>query len=301
MEISREAGNIYVHIFAVSCLGGVMVMQGRLSEALEICQKGLSLAQEHGLTQTASVGSLHGTLGWIYGEWYEFDRAIAHLNKGIELSIQSRDPIFLTSSRLILMKTYIHSRDYVAAEGVLKELNESAREATLPIWTINTVSAYNVLYKLAKGNLKAAVQWIKERGLNPDDKLDNRRQPEYLALAEILISQNRLNEADSFLQRLIENARAGDSIYIMIQMQLLRALVLQLKGDTTAALIEMELALALAEPGGFITIFVSRGKPVIDLLEIIIQRKKRAQTDTEAHFSLSYLRRILSVFRADSP
>jgi LuxR family maltose regulon positive regulatory protein len=301
VAISQTAGNIYVNIFATACLGGVMGMQGQLNEALEICQRGLSLAQEHGLAQTGNVGALHGTLGWIYGEWYEFDRAIAHFNKGIELSTQSRDPVFLTSSRWNLMKTHIHRGDYVAAKSVLKKLNEGVREAVLPIWMVNTVSAFNVMFELTQGNLKGAVRWTKERGLSPDDKLDNRRQIEYLALAEILIAQNRLNEADSFLQCLIKNARAGNSIYIVIQMQLLRALILQLKGDTTAAHFEMELALALAEPGGFITIFVSRGKPVIDSLEKIIHNKKRAQTDTEAHFSLSYLRRILSVNRAHSP
>jgi LuxR family maltose regulon positive regulatory protein len=301
MEISREAGNIYVHIFALACLGGVVGMRGQLSDAFEICQEGLSLAQEHGLIQTSSAGSLHGTLGWIYSEWHEFDRAIAHLNKGIELSIQNRDPFFLTSSRWNLMKTLIHRGDYVTAEGLLKELNAGAREVPLPAWMANTVSAFNALYELARGNMEAAARWIKQRGLRVDDKLDNRRQIEHLVLAEILIAQNRLDEADSFLQRLIEDTRAGDKIYIMIQMQLLRALVLNLKGDTTAALIEMEQALTLAEHGGFITIFASRGKPVADLLEIIVRRKKRDQISTEAHFSLSYLRRILSALRAASP
>jgi len=300
MEISREAGNIYVHIFAGSCLGGVMGVQGQLRQAHDICQKSLKLAGEHGLSQTGNVGSLYGTLGWIFGEWYELDQAVDHLSKGIELSIQGRDPVILASSRWNLMKTHICRGDYVAADRVRKDLNEGIRETALPIWMENTVSAFTVMHELMKGNIKEAVQWVKERGLNSDDKLDNRRQIEYLALAEILIAQNRLDEADSFLQRLIENARAGDIIYMMIQMLVLRALVLQQKGDTAAALIEMELALSLAEPGGFITIFVSRGKPVIDFLEQIILKKKKTHTDTEADFSLLYVRRILSAWRAGS-
>ena len=35
---------------------------------------------------------------------------------------------------------------------------------------------------------------------------------EYIALAHILIAQNKLDEADRLLQRLIENAKAGDRV-----------------------------------------------------------------------------------------
>jgi LuxR family maltose regulon positive regulatory protein len=48
-------------------------------------------------------------------------------------------------------------------------------------------------------------------------------------------------------------------------------------------------------------IFVSKGKPVAELLEEIIEVKKRDQDDTKAGFSLSYVKKILSVFKATTP
>jgi LuxR family maltose regulon positive regulatory protein len=76
---------------------------------------------------------------------------------------------------------------------------------------------------------------------------------------------------------------------------------LHAKQDTAAALSELKLALSLAEPGSPLMIFVSKGRPVAGLLEEIIAVKKGDQDDTKAGFSLSYAKKILSVFKAGTP
>jgi len=48
-------------------------------------------------------------------------------------------------------------------------------------------------------------------------------------------------------------------------------------------------------------IFVSKGKPVADLLDEIIEVKKSDHDDAEAGFSLSYAKKILSVFKTVAP
>ena len=127
------------------------------------------------------------------------------------------------------------------------------------------------------------------------------RELEYLALAHILIVQKQFDDADRLLERLIENAKAGDRVYLVIEIQLWRVLVFKAKGDTAAALGELKLALSLAEPGGLMMIFVSKGKPVADLLDEIIEVKKSDHDDAEAGFSLSYVKKLLSVFKAVTP
>ena len=163
------------------------------------------------------------------------------------------------------------------------------------------IAAINVYSWLANGNLNAATQWAKEKGLSVDNKLTNLREPEHIALVHILIAQEQLDDADRLLQRLIENAKAGDRVYMMIEMRLMRALIFKAKQDTAAALAELRLALSLAEPGGLIMILVSKGKPVAELLEEIVAVKKRDHDAAKAGFSLSYARKILSVFKAGPP
>ena len=262
MKISKAAGNIYYHIFAGSCLGSIIFKRGKLKEAKDISRQLLSLAIENGIEQTGIVGSLYANLGMIFCEWNDLDEGIRLLNKGIELSELGRDPVILASCQVGLLRALMYRMDFAGAFQLMENINERTGHFTLPAWITNTISALNVFFWLGSGKLNAALQWAQERGLSIDDNLDGSHELEYIALAHILITQNKLDEADRLLQRLIENAKAGDRVYMMIEMRLMRALIFKAKKDTAAALAELKLALSLAEPGGLLMIFVSKGKPV---------------------------------------
>ena len=299
MKISKAAGNIFYNIFAGIGLGAVMQLRCQFKEAKDICQQSLSLANENGLSQTELAGSLYANLGMIFCEWNDFNEGIRLINKGIELNKLGREPVSLASCRINLLRALLYRMDLDGALDLLEKLNQSTCDYMLPTWITNTISAFNVyIFWLATGNLNAAVQWVKERGLSIDDKIDNLRELEYLALAHILIAQKQLDDADRLSQRLIENAKAGDRVFVMIEMRLCRALLFKTKEDTAAALKELKLALSLAEPGGLISIFVSKGKPVADLLQEIAAVKKDDHDDTKAGFSLTYLKKIVLAFKA---
>ena len=300
-KISKAAGNLYYNIFAGSCLGAVMLMQAKLKEAKALSEKVLNLAIENGIEQTGIVGSLYGNVGMILCEWNDLDEGIRLIKKGIELSELGRDPVILASCQVSLLKAYMYRMDFSGAFKLMERINECAGNFMLPPWITNTISALNVYTWLATGNLNAAVQWVKERKLSIDDKIDNLRELEYLALAHILIVQKQLDDADRLLQRLIENAKVGDRRYLIIEMQLWRVMVFKAKGDTATALGELKKALSLAEPGGLLMIFISKGKPVAELLEAIIEVKKHDHDDINAGFSLSYAKKMLSVFKAGTP
>jgi LuxR family maltose regulon positive regulatory protein len=137
--------------------------------------------------------------------------------------------------------------------------------------------------------------------LSVDDELDSQHEVEYIALAHLLIAQNKLDEADQLLQRLIKNATVGDRVYMLTEMRLWRVLIFTLKADKAAALSELKLALALPEPGGFMMIFVSKGNHVAELLEEILAVKKRDHDASEAGFSLAYAQKIRSTFKTVTP
>jgi LuxR family maltose regulon positive regulatory protein len=301
MKISKAAGNVYYHIFAGSCLGNVMMKRGKLKEAKDFSRQLLSLAIENGIEQTGIVGSLYGNLGLIFCEWNDLDEGIRLINKGIELSELGRDPVIVAICQASLMRAFMYRMDFAGALKLMENINERAGNFVLPPWVRNAISAFNVFFWLGSGNLNAALQWAQELGLSIDNKLDGLHEVEYIALAHILIAQNKLDDADRLLQRLIENAKAGDRVYIMIEMRLIRTLIFKLKADTAAALAELKKALSLAEPGGYVMIFVSKGKPVAELLEEIVAVKKRDHDAAEAGFSLSYAQKILSVFKAGPP
>jgi LuxR family maltose regulon positive regulatory protein len=301
MQISKAAGNVYYHIFSGSCLGSILSKRGRLKEAKDISRNMLRLAVENGIEQTGIVGSLYGNLGMISCEWNDMDEGIRLLNKGIELSELGRDPVILATCQVGLLRALMYRMDFAGAFKLMEDINERAGNFTLPPWITNAISALNVFFWLGSGNLNAALQWIQERGLGIDDEPDGARELEYIALAHILVTQHKLDEADRLLLRLIDDARAGDRVYMMVEMRLMRVMIFKARQQTTAAVAELKLALSLAETGGLTMIFVSKGKPVAELLENILAVKKRDHNDATAGFSLSYAKKLLSIFRATTP
>jgi LuxR family maltose regulon positive regulatory protein len=301
MKMSKAAGNVYYHVFAGSCLGSVMLRRGKFKEAKDFNRQLLSLAIENGIEQTGIVGSVYANLGTIFCEWNDIDEGIGLLSKGIELSELGCDPVILASCQIGLLRAFMYRMDIAGALKLMENINERAGNFVLPPWITNTISALNVFFWLGSGNLNAALKWAEKRGLRIDDTPDGSHEVEYIALAHILIAQNKLDEAKRLLQRLIENAKIGDRVYMMIEMRLMRTLIFKAQQDTAAALAELKLALSLAEPGGLIMILVSKGKPVAELLEEIVAVKTRDHDAAKAGFSLFYAKKLLSVFKAATP
>jgi LuxR family maltose regulon positive regulatory protein len=300
-KICDAAGNIYYNIFTGNCLAAAMLWRCRLDEAEDMCRKSLNLANENGIHQTGTVGSLYSTLGTALCERNEFDEGIRLINKGIELCQQGRDPVNLAACRMGLWRALMLRADIAGVLSVMQDLNEQTSTIRLPHWITNSISALNAIIWLGSGDLQAAIKWAQDRGLSIDGKLGNLHELENFALAHILIAQNRLDDADQLLQRMIEDAKAGDRVIMMIDMRLQRVLIFKRKDDTAAALDELKLALSLAQTGGPTSIFVSKGKPMAELLEEFIEVNIRDQDDTKADYTLSFAKKLLSLIKSARP
>ena len=63
------------------------------------------------------------------------------------------------------------------------------------------------------------------------------------------------------LERLLQAAEAGERTGSVIEILVLQALAHQMQGDIPAALVPLERALTLAEPEGYVRMFVDEGAP----------------------------------------
>lgn len=115
--------------------------------------------------------------------------------------------------------------------------------------------------ELALGKLGAAIYWAETSGLSiQDTDLSYLREKAYLALARVRIAEARDDPAASFLRdalylldRLRESAEAKARLNSVLEILVLQALAL-------------ERALVLAEPEGYIRLFVDEGAPMRALL-----------------------------------
>jgi LuxR family maltose regulon positive regulatory protein len=121
--------------------------------------------------------------------------------------------------------------------------------------------------------LVEALGWAREGGLSVDDDLSYLREFEHVTLARVLIAQYKsdqvgryIHEAMGLLERLLQAAEEGGRTGSVIEILLLQALAYEAQGDIPSALVPLERALALAEPEGYVRIFVDEGPPMAALL-----------------------------------
>jgi LuxR family maltose regulon positive regulatory protein len=132
---------------------------------------------------------------------------------------------------------------------------------------------------LAQGRLGEAFAWAREQGLSAQDELSYLHEFEHITLARVLLAQSKSepagrsgSEAIGLLHRLFEAARAGERTGSVIEILVLLSLAHQMQGDIRAALMTLERALTLAEPEGYVRLFVDEGPAMARLLREAAER-----------------------------
>ncbi len=289
VALGKAAGNVYFVLFASAKLATNESLQGQLHRVAEICQQGLQRASESGFSQTARAGVLFALWGTILCQWNDLDGALRYARKGVELCERENNVVLLGVSYLSLVKVFLARKDVAGAQDAIQKLERLARESDLPTWLTSPTAAWEARMWIAQGQgclgrrdpsrLEVAARWLQERGLNAGDALFYLRQEEYLALARLLIAQGSqrpdgpyLEEATGWLERLLHVAEAGGLAAKVIEIMVLCALALQAQGDVAQALAALERALSLAEPEGFVRLFVDEGEPMARLLRQAVSR-----------------------------
>jgi len=159
------------------------------------------------------------------------------------------------------------------------------------------MAAWQARLWLAQNKLEAASQWVEERGFKegrepePPHEIDFFMLNDYVVFARILFAQGKLEETASLLRHLLGAAEVGGRTTKAIEIQILQALTFQAGGDISRALAALEQAIRLAEPEGFIRIFVDEGPPMARLLYEALARE----------IAPDYVRRLLAAFPLARP
>jgi len=112
----------------------------------------------------------------------------------------------------------------------------------------------------------------------------------------------RAGDALMLLDPMLSRAEHEGRIETVIQIQIYRSLALRAQGDATQALVALERALTLAEPSGYIRIFVDEGEP---LRPLIADFTRSVQIERQAHGEsrrlIEYTHKLLAAFPQVTP
>jgi LuxR family maltose regulon positive regulatory protein len=194
--------------------------------------------------------------------------------------------------------------------GALDLLDEAERQYVRNPLPDNPIAALKARVWVRQGKLTEALAWVQEQGLSPDDTLSYLREFEHITLARVLITRYRNERGDSSIQaalrlldRLLQAAEGGGRMGSVIEILVLQALARQAEGNSSLALASLERALTLAEPEGYVQIFVDEGEPMRLLIDdfaqsrgwgrLRIEKTVRGTAGDNMHRLLVYIDKLL--------
>jgi LuxR family maltose regulon positive regulatory protein len=288
----QKVGNIIFAIATGGYLAEIIVAQGRLREAERTYKQSIQLASTHDQSVRHVTANLYLGLGLLYHEQGDQQSAAQHLRKSGDLGEQALID-WPYRWRLAQARLKEAEGDLETALDLLDEARRLYVRNTVP--DFYPIDALKARVYLRQGRLSEALAWARERGLSVDDNLSYLGEFEHITLARVLIAQYKndplagsIHEAIDLLEHLLQAAEAGRRMGSVIEILVVQALALQAQGNVSQALASMERALALAEPEGYVCIFVDEGEP----MRLLIEKQSRGQDKT----FLGYVDKLLAAF-----
>ncbi|MBK9713063.1 MAG: AAA family ATPase [Kouleothrix sp.] len=278
---------------AISRLGRVRIVQGRLHDAAALCREYLRRVEERGQRLFYIGGSLNLVLGDVLREWNQLESAEREIRHGVELnepwpSFEARAIGYFLLARVLLAQANL--------DGALDALQHVDRMTQGPISPdiLSDFQGFQVRLWLAQGNVTAASAWAKQRDSNAPPGY--RHERDQITRARVLLAQGQASEAHAVLSRLQRAAEQGGRAGRQIEITLLNALALHALDRRPPALNELERCLALAEPEGYQRIFLDEGEP----LQLLIA-DCRLQIAGAAPRLAAYAEQLLAKLPSKSP
>lgn len=275
-EIARSAARKVRNSSTVSplCYLGIQQMkQGLLQDAQAAFAQGLRLATLPDGTETSIAGFPNIRLGDLFRQRNELALASLHLTQGVEQCIRLEQVDFLTDAYICLGRCQLALGKPADASASIHKAEQVAKQARVDQWVLCWLDDLRVRTWLATGNLEAATRWAKHSGLSPDQPLSYLHDLHHMNLARVLVAQGVLSgwrsshkQADALLARLQDAAEKAGWVHELIHIQVLQAVNQHAFGNSSSALQSLARAVTLAEPGGYVRVFLDEGEIIQNLL-----------------------------------
>ncbi len=268
----RRAGHIADIFGCAIAMADIRLAQGRLGEAMRTYEQALQRAPEQGGPVLRGTADMYVGMSEVDRERDNLHAATRHLLTSQELGEHTGLPQNQYRWRVAMARIRQAEGDLA---GALELLNEAERLYMGDMFpNVRPVPALKARVWIAQGSLGEALGWAHEQGLSVDDDLSYLREFEHITLARMLLAryegeraERSLHEATRLLERLLLAAEEGGRTGRVIEILVLRALAHQRLGDIPAALACLERAMTLAEPEGYVRVFIDEGPPIASLLQ----------------------------------
>jgi LuxR family maltose regulon positive regulatory protein len=245
------------------------------------------------------IGYFYASYSKLLYEWNQLDEAEFYVNKA--LGRKDMLPfarilihVFISASRIQQAK----GNSYRASER-LEQLKLQIDSPDVELFMLK-IDAAQACLSLQQGSLQDALDWLQRCGMAHTDEVSLNGVAEYLALARVLAACERMDEALYLLERLNRLLDKEDRLRERIQVLIVQSVTLQRSGQADAALVQLETALHLAEPQGYIRSFIDEGPVMAEMLSVYWRVQKGSLLSNAQSVSSAYLKQLIQALHVTS-
>jgi LuxR family maltose regulon positive regulatory protein len=271
---AEAIGHFIMHLMSMLGIAHMQEADNQLAQAAESYFLALKLA---GVPPLPAASGAYLGLARLSYAWNDLAAAEEHAQQSLYLARQLENTDRFIASEVMLARLRLARGEIAAAWSQLAEVEHAARRPHLARM-LPEIAAAQVAVLLRQGKLDAAARLAQSYALP-------------FCQARVQLAAGNAPSALALLASLRTAAEAKGWQDDLLNVTALQALAHQAQGETELALHRLEEALTLAEPGGFIRLFVDEGAPMAQLLAAAVTRA----------IMPAYVNKVLAAFASSSP
>ena len=264
VSFGLKSGNRYLYVYASSCLVYGLKGIGQLHEAVEICQEIEKLASQSGGDYYVLAVGL-GAKSEIQRLWNELDESLKSAQQAVALAEKWKQTDTLHYTLSVLIDAHLALDNFAEARSLIQRSKWIA--SNVSDWFLDITEFQEAKLNLACGNWDSFLQW-KQRHCSAEVP----SVTYYPLLVNYLMMRKDYSEALKILDEGISRLKEIGFWGRRIELFLMKAVALSAIGEKEKAMSSLRTALKMAEPEGYIYLFVIREKPLIGLLRQAVRK-----------------------------
>jgi LuxR family transcriptional regulator, maltose regulon positive regulatory protein len=285
----QKLGNQMYAIASVFAVADMLVILGRLGEAEKTLLQTIQEAAALGREAESVTAHHHLALAMLAHEKGNDEVATEHLLTAVQLGKSSALVDWSYRWNMAQARLKESAGEWEAALSLIDDAEWGYVKNVVPMF--QPVKAHKARLYLKQGRLDKAQAWAHDRGLSVTDDVTYLAEYEFLTLTRVRLAEGLFDGVDNLLEHLLTLAESQKRIGNVIEILLTQSLVYQAQEVQPKAFAALERALTLAEPEGYLRIFVDEGEAMQSLISDF-----RMTTANRNHPLLSYVNKILAAF-----